>query len=371
MSETAAISRMLLRAVQGHGVRAELRDGVVIVRDGLLLLAGESVTSPPGEGQVSWQVALRIEARVPHELRPIFEDQAALGDDADRALAAAFAKFMLGAFHVLLEAFVPHSCDSPQAEVEHWHAASCTWKVFVGAGILERSGESRLPATFNELLSRLRPPFESAHAGGIHWLSLFVGGARGEVIGAELRLDNERWPPGMELMRAQEWQIGNGYESLRCFVLMLPDGIADPRAEVIEGLPEHGQQAAPVSAERVSVFQAIAKQWSIVAMFAYGVMCITATNSLRSVAPLLALLLLVPLGLGIGAQAARSTRKQRLVAVVSNASLLGCAALATAWDFSAGGAAYRGVVTLLLLAVPAALHVVALYPRLKPSTPAS
>lgn len=107
----------------------------------------------------------------------------------------------------------------------------------------------------------------------------------------------------------------------------------------------------------------VARQWSIVAIVAFGTMLVIAAKSAHSVSPLLALVLLAPLGFGIGAQKPRATRADIIFALVLNGSLFGYAVLDAIRSFGGAGGPLRTIVSLALLAAPAALHLVVLYPR--------
>lgn len=118
-----------------------------------------------------------------------------------------------------------------------------------------------------------------------------------------------------------------------------------------------------MNAPRQSVLGNVAKQWSIVAIVGFGTMLVVAAKSAHSMSPLLALVLLAPLGVGIAAQKARATRADLVFALVLNGSLFGYAVLDAIRSYGGAGGPLRTIVSLALLAAPALLHLVVLYPR--------
>jgi hypothetical protein len=86
--------------------------------------------------------------------QPVIESFAGFGDTREQALNQAFAKFLGGVFHVVIEGLADHVCDNMQAEVRNLAAKPCQLEVLAKQRQLEnlwRTGH--LPSYYGAVLT--------------------------------------------------------------------------------------------------------------------------------------------------------------------------------------------------------------------------
>src|SRR5690348_16076713 len=106
----------LEKACIGHGVGCTRQGQKLRAQDGLTLEA-RVVTRPRVNDLAQVQVDFVVESPRLTGL-PMLDSFAGVGASPLEAQQNAFAKFMQGSFHVLLEALTTHRCDSEQVEWE-------------------------------------------------------------------------------------------------------------------------------------------------------------------------------------------------------------------------------------------------------------
>jgi hypothetical protein len=153
---------------------------------------------------------------------PILEAFAGSGKNVQAATHEAFGKFLLGSFHVLIEALTSHACESSQVEVEQWGNLDRGWWVYSGPLLTQSVSASRIAPDFAQFFSQLQALFESEVSPGPHWLRVFLGVRDGKILGGEVLLDNQTWEPAEKMLFEFSWKSTQGYQSLRHFLLALP-----------------------------------------------------------------------------------------------------------------------------------------------------
>jgi hypothetical protein len=156
--------------------------------------------------------------------KAIREAFAGSGSTVESATGEAFGKFLLGTFHVLIEALTSHTCESAQAEIEHWGSIDGGWRVFSGPQITQHSSGSLLSTDYGAFFSRFQVLFESEVASGPHWVRVFLAAFEEKVIGGEVLLNNERWEAAERLLFEFPWKCAREYQSIRHFMLAFPKG---------------------------------------------------------------------------------------------------------------------------------------------------
>lgn len=164
--------------------------------------------------------------------QPVIESFAGFGDTREQALNQAFAKFLGGVFHMLIEGLADHVCDNMQAEVEIWRRNraswkfwrnNVSWKIYGGPVISQATTElCSLTRGYPAFYAQLEKLFTASVPPGSHFVRTFLAGLNGTLISAEVLLDNEVWPEGENLAVRQDWDYGDGYQAIRQVILALP-----------------------------------------------------------------------------------------------------------------------------------------------------
>ena len=213
------VRSLLEQALEAHGVAAVHAGGSFRLEHGLVLTPLlHEIRAEPEPYVVS------LEVLVDSPLlsgRTISEQFAGSGESRDQAVFDAFSKFLLGTFHVLLEALGGHVCDEPQAEIERWEGPSGSWNVYSGPVLAQYSTESVLFPVYTSGLSLLQQAFSGAQPGEPHWLRVFLASYHGQIQTAEVLLDNEPWPAGLDALDQLQWAVSDEYQALRHFAVAL------------------------------------------------------------------------------------------------------------------------------------------------------
>lgn len=225
LSETGLLNKDILTQLQealvSHGLPAVKYADFISVEGGRLELEAEVFEREIlSAGKAS--IVLEVRAySAPLGGRPIIECFAGVGDSKDQAVSNAFAKMLLGVFHVLIEALTSHSCED-QVEVESWKRQDAAWKIFSGPLLTQYSDNSTLSDSYPEVISKLDALFVEMATPGPHWIRVFVGAYHGQIQAIEVLLDNEDWGQAQSILVSQDWACTEDYQSLRHFVLALP-----------------------------------------------------------------------------------------------------------------------------------------------------
>ncbi|MCA0393076.1 MAG: DUF6348 family protein [Proteobacteria bacterium] len=214
------IHSLLEDAIHAHGIRAAFADGSFSLPSGLRLTPlVHEMDSVQGQHAVS----LEILAESPLLGRDLVSECfAGFASTQTEAINQAFGKFLLGTFHVLIEALTDHKCSECQAELEHWSGQSGSWTVFSGPLLSQHSSQSVLTPTYSAALETLQYEFEQTQPSGPHWIRVFVAAYHDSLQATEVLLDNELWAQGVEMVTRQDWQPSNEYQSIRHFLLAMP-----------------------------------------------------------------------------------------------------------------------------------------------------
>lgn len=211
----------LYSALTAHGVGAEKFADHIAIENTDVVLGAEIY-----EGRVtstSASVTLEVKARAAQiDGHQIIEGFAGTGVTKEAAIANAFAKFLLGSFHVILEALADHKCDEMQAEVEIWSQDVFNWKLYSGPLISQHSTESILTESYVSFFEKLKALYCDTAAPGPHWIRVFLGAHGGGRLGSEVLLDNEPWEAAHDVLLQHEWHFSDEYQSVRHFMLAIP-----------------------------------------------------------------------------------------------------------------------------------------------------
>ncbi|MCY1406452.1 hypothetical protein D3C76_421690 [compost metagenome] len=219
---TNNITSQLKAALEAHSLGVAEHNGALSVEEGRLEL--EANVFDHAATSTSSTVVLEVQARSDQLAgQPIVECFAGVGESRDQAIADAFGKMLLGTFHVLIEGLTSHSCPEELAEIEHWQNDDSDWTVFSGPLLTMHSGDSTLNSTYPAFISQLTSLFVATVPPGPHWVRVFLCAYDDQVQAVEVLLDNEPWEQGQSLLAAQSWSCTPDYQSIRHFILALPD----------------------------------------------------------------------------------------------------------------------------------------------------
>jgi hypothetical protein len=216
----------IVAAARAHGLEAEIIDSHVAIDGGLRLhpfLEGH----PTVRGQVVLQLNVGIEATALGDV-DLVESFGASGATELDAAREAFSRFLLGSFHVIVEALGSHRCGSDQVEWLRWSGAVGTWDVCSGNALIQAGGdESRaaiasLRSVHRGALSSISELFVSTAPTGAHGVRVFIAFFNGELSECEVLLDRRAWAEAQEIVRRAPWKVPPGYVSLRQFLVALP-----------------------------------------------------------------------------------------------------------------------------------------------------
>ncbi|SEL80048.1 hypothetical protein SAMN05428989_2546 [Pseudoxanthomonas sp. GM95] len=212
---------LLQRALAAHGITASAVEGVFHLQDGLRLTP--LVHEMPSRTE-DFVVSLEVLAESPLLQGTVISERfAGLAADKAAAVAQAFEKFLLGVFHVMLEALSSHVCEAPQAEIERWQGVDGRWRVYSGPLLTQHSSNSVLSGSYGEALKLVQREFERGQRHGPHWVRVFIAAYHGQIQAAEVLLDNQNWTEGLGALDQISWHASEEYQAIRHFLVALPD----------------------------------------------------------------------------------------------------------------------------------------------------
>jgi len=218
MSEFATSA--IAAAFQAHGIPARIAQSFVEVGE-FRVRASKQVRTRHNDS-ITIQLDVVTEAPCLQAAGPIVDSFAGIGASELEAEKNAFGRFLLGSFHVLAETLSTHECDSEQVEWERWNAGHLSWKVCSGPLLTQATVECRSQRQYRDVLQRIQEQFQREAQAGPHWVRIFVGFLKGELIGSEAILDGREWNEAARILRETPWAPSADYESLRHFLIALP-----------------------------------------------------------------------------------------------------------------------------------------------------
>lgn len=212
---------MLATALRGHSVSfSESGEWFLLERSNTSIKIEKFIRRlEPELATLVLQVTVRAAILGENEIIECF---AGIGGTVEEAEKDAFNKFLMGSFHVILEALVPHSCSHAQAEIEIWKSPLAAWRVYSGPLLSQHSSTSVLSPDYGAMLNTIQTLFERSQSKQPHWVRFFIGVSGGTVRGGEVLLDNETWETAEKELFDFPWKTSAEYQSLRHFLLAIP-----------------------------------------------------------------------------------------------------------------------------------------------------
>ncbi|HJR72468.1 MAG TPA: DUF6348 family protein [Luteimonas sp.] len=225
-SPSQEVESLLASTLAKHGISFDHAQGEFTVSDGLRLTV--LVHERPFEaGRHSVVLEVLAEGQA-LEGGTISECFAGVAEAQSGAIKESYGKFLLSTFHVLIDALSVRRCDDCQSEIEYWTGNRGDWTLYSGPLLSQHSGKSLLTDAYSQLLPKLQILFEQTQPSGPHWIRIFVASYDGKIQASEVLLDNEPWPEALELVNSQSWQPSHEYQSIRHFMIALPNGATHP-----------------------------------------------------------------------------------------------------------------------------------------------
>jgi hypothetical protein len=218
---SSSITSAIDLAFRAHGIESKIVDSCVEVGRSLRIRSQTQVR-PQNSDNITVRLDIIIEAAALGQSGPLIDSFAGFGATEAECEKNAFSKFLVGSFHVIAESLTEHRCDSEQVEWESWTTPQRSWKVCSGPLLTQATAECRSGRQYRDVLPKLQDEFARQAGAGSHWVRIFVGFLKGELIAAEALLDGEVWPAGEHLLRQNSWAPSNEYESLRHLLIALP-----------------------------------------------------------------------------------------------------------------------------------------------------
>lgn len=213
---------LLHEALKLHGLEADRVGNRILIEGGRLQLEADTQRYETPDDSVT----LSLEVRAFSDALPggpILETFASNAATEALALSDAFSKFLLGSFHVLIETLTSHECTEEQTQVERWANDSAAWDIYSGPLLTQSVGASTMATTYPEFMAALTTMFQERASNGSHWIRVFIASYHGSVQAAEVLLDNEPWEEAHTLLASREWACTHDYQSLRHFLLAIPN----------------------------------------------------------------------------------------------------------------------------------------------------
>ena len=212
---------MLERAVGAYGLPVTRHPHHIAVDGDRLLLKAAAMPQPAPHGRTVMTLQVQAHA-VELRGRPIVETFAGAGNDQDGAVADAFGKLEAGTLHTLLEVLTGHRCAQGQADIARWARKDAAWQVHSGPSLAQHLEGLSLSDAYPAFLAALSRRFLEVAPPGPHWIRVFVACYNGQLQSADVLLDNDPWPDGQRLLRAQPWATTQSFQSIRQFLLAMP-----------------------------------------------------------------------------------------------------------------------------------------------------
>jgi hypothetical protein len=169
----------------------------------------------PGKAQA--QIDIGVSAPALGERR-ITESFAAWGPTIREGYQGAMARFNRGSLHVLLAALEDERLGEDQVEWEPWGPG---FRACLG-GLL-RQWSPPPPLDFGALLDTIKDRLLAANLSReIHWHRIFVAVGPNGLLVSESLLDNEEWPPGVEVITSWPWPRAAQAYAIREFLILVP-----------------------------------------------------------------------------------------------------------------------------------------------------
>lgn len=162
------------------------------------------------------RVQLQLDVVVSVGDRHIVESFGGFGATIGDALGDTLKKLTAGTLHVLLATLDRRELGADQVEWESWG----DFDVCLG-NVLRMWSQGGPPlGPYLEALKRELLAADLSRE--VHWVRTYLATNGTEMLGIDLLLDNQVWPPGEKLVREWAWPASEAYYALRHFFVLVP-----------------------------------------------------------------------------------------------------------------------------------------------------
>src|SRR4051794_10872770 len=156
----------LSEALRRHGLTAQQMGAEIHAPDDLVIRPAVNLHSAePDSVTLQLDITTSSPLLAPREIADAF---AGIGATRDAAEMNALAKFLLGSFHVLIEALSRHQCESNQVDWVSWHRPDYEWRVCMGPLLTHSLAEHTGNETYPAFIEKLRGLFLASAPPGAH-----------------------------------------------------------------------------------------------------------------------------------------------------------------------------------------------------------
>jgi hypothetical protein len=186
-----------------------------LVRRHAVSLPLETRTFPGSLKKGAAQLQLDVVAKIGN--REIVESFAGWGATVGAAVDQAIDKFARASLHVLLATLVAEEHGTDQVT---WETCG---KFRVCSGALARMWSNEPPLDYSKLFDAICERLAAANLSReLHWFRIFVGISENKIVGLDALLDNEPWPPGVDLTQGWSWPPSDRGYAIRHFFTLIP-----------------------------------------------------------------------------------------------------------------------------------------------------
>ncbi|MCP4216704.1 MAG: hypothetical protein GY765_18785 [bacterium] len=208
------VNGFLKNLFDSHGVKAEIANGCVVLKNGPLKINGAIVNETKHPNVLVLQLDIRFWTQTGNV---ILESFAGIGKNKEEALESALQSFTVNDFHVMLAAFFQP--DDQHIDVGELEIAGTKREVIFGNIGVRGKPPELVPGGnwFSQFEKQLKA---SRLTGGLHWIRFYYGHMGGKTIQCEMLLDNKLWKPMAGEMLKLSWPKSDDFYSFRIFVII-------------------------------------------------------------------------------------------------------------------------------------------------------
>ncbi len=209
-------------ASRTHGLATNRAGEWVELDGGALRIRPQVHPHSRSDDRIALQIDFVVEAAALGHLQ-LVDSFAGIGNTQEAAERDAFGKFLLGSFHVIIEALSSHVCDSNQIDWLRLATPDRAWRVCSGTLLTQSNGPHTASPQYQAFFEKLQQLFLSAEPGKPHWASVFFASFHGALKAFQVTLDGAPWEQATALLKATAWETPQTYQSLRHLFIALPE----------------------------------------------------------------------------------------------------------------------------------------------------
>ena len=213
-----SIQAQLETLLQAHGVQTIEHNDWVTQNGEFPAFRGTHFEGTPENPIAALDIEVMFE---PESL--MSETFAAIGDNTDQTVADALTQFSTSTLHPILS-LACNIHDDQQTMLEKWPLGNGRLAdVAIGNIATRFSKNFTVPPPPNWLTTLQQAANKISTGNRFNWISAYSFRMGEEPPTQSLKLNNEDWPAGLELMRKLDWPVSEGWYGMRLFILIRSD----------------------------------------------------------------------------------------------------------------------------------------------------